>query len=201
VYVARAREGLQRLNSILTAMSEANRLEESIRNNQAVEMDLVPLLQEVFQAYREVYPQHQLALELQADSARIMGVPDLVVQALDKLMANAASFCPAGGNIELRLTPADSSWDISVTNEGPALPAELQERLFDPMVSLRDTATQGSPNDKDAGGVHLGLGLHIVRLIVGFHRGQAWATNLADKQGVCLTLRLPATAPAAVALS
>jgi two-component system, OmpR family, sensor histidine kinase ChvG len=212
VYVARAREGLLRLNGILTAMSEANRLEESIRNNRAAQLNLVPLLREVFKAYRGVYPQHQLALELPADPARVMGVPELIVQALDKLMANAASFCPAGGNIKLRLaTGAPGSWDISVSNEGPGLPDELQERLFDPMVSLRDapgsiahtasnTALGSATSERESAGVHLGLGLHIVRLIVDFHRGQAWAANLADNQGVCLTMRFP-SAPAADGVS
>ena len=54
-YLQRAREGLQRLNGILTAMSEANRLEESIRNNEPVATDLAPLLREVFAAYKTVY--------------------------------------------------------------------------------------------------------------------------------------------------
>ena len=50
-----------RLNGILTAMSEANRLEESIRGNSTRDLDLVPLLREVFEAYRSIYPDHKLA--------------------------------------------------------------------------------------------------------------------------------------------
>lgn len=192
LYVARAREGLLRLNSILTAMSEANRLEESIRGNSPVEMDLVPLLREVFEAYRGVYPRHRLALALPAGKAPVPGVPDLIVQALDKLLDNAASFCPAGGAITLRLAAVRDQWELRVDNEGPPLPAELQERLFDPMVSLRQA---------DGAGVHLGLGLHIVRLIVEFHRGRVRAENLPDGAGVRVTMSLPArrtdsTAPA-----
>ena len=183
VYLARAREGLTRLNSILTAMSEANRLEESIRSNNPRAMDLKPLLEEVFEAYVSVYPKHELALDAAVEEARISGVPDLVVQALDKLMDNAASFCPDGGRITLRLAPAEGAWELSVSNEGPPLPEELQERLFDPMVSLRRGESDG---------VHLGLGLHIVRLIAEFLQGAARAENLPANEGVCVTLRLPA---------
>jgi dedicated sortase system histidine kinase len=182
VYLARAREGLARLNSILTAMSEANRLEESIRGNSPKAMDLKPLLQEVFEAYVSVYPNHDLALETPAGNAWISAVPELVVQALDKLMDNAAAFCPEGGRITLSLTPRAAVWELSVSNEGPPLPGELQQRLFDPMVSLR----QG-----ESDGVHLGLGLHIVRLIAEFLSGAAQADNLPEGAGVRVTLQLP----------
>jgi signal transduction histidine kinase len=186
--VGRAREGLLRLNSILTAMSEANRLEESIRGNSPRELDLVPLLREVFEAYRSIYPQRELALELPADAARVMGVPELIVQALDKLMDNAASFSPAGGRITLRLAGGAGQWELGISNEGPLLPAELQEHLFDPMVSLRHS---------DSGGVHLGLGLHIVRLIADFHRGRVKAENLPSGEGVRVTMSFPSVGPSA----
>lgn len=183
VYLGRAREGLLRLNRILTAMSEANRLEESVRNNTREETDLVPLLQEVFEAYRGIYPQHTLVANILPPRALVCGVPELIVQALDKLMDNAASFCPKGGSIELGLARRGEEWEIRVTNEGPPLPAELADRLFDPMVSLRDT-------DSDA--VHLGLGLHVVRLIVDYHQGRATADNLPGQEGVAVRIHLPA---------
>ena len=186
VYVARAREGLLRLSGILTAMSEANRLEESIRGNSPRALDLAPLVREVFEAYRSIYPEHELALTLPDGGAWTVGVPELVVQALDKLLENAASFCPPGGRIAVTLAQVAEQWALSVSNEGPALPAELQEHLFDPMVSLR----QG-----ESGGVHMGLGLHIVRLIVDFHRGRVKAENLAAGDGVCVTMSFPATSP------
>jgi dedicated sortase system histidine kinase len=182
-YLKRAREGLQRLNGILTAMSEANRLEESIRNNQTVPVDLVPLLKEVFQAYKGVYPDHELSLKLEPASALVSGVADLLVQALDKFMDNAASFCPTGAAIVLELAAVENGWAISVENDGPPLPPEMQHRLFEPMVSLREQTGQD---------VHLGLGLHVVRLIAEFHGGAASAQNRSSGNGVRFSLRLPA---------
>jgi two-component system sensor histidine kinase ChvG len=182
VYVQRAREGLSRLQHILTAMSEANRLEESIRNNQTQELDLVPLISDVFEAYRGIYTGHSLSLDMQCDCAPVQGAPDLIVQALDKLVENAASFCPAGGEITLRLAGDGPRWAIQLSNDGPALPAAIQDHLFDPMVSLRE---------EQAGNVHLGLGLHIVRLISDFHQGQVRAENRPEHNGVVVTLLIP----------
>ena len=182
VYLQRAREGLGRLQRILNAMSEANRLEESIRNNTPDELDLVPLMTELFAVYRGIYPQYQLSLDIQDTCAPVTGVADLLVQALDKLMENAASFCREEGDITLRLRRQESSWNLSLSNSGPTLPQGLRDRLFDPMVSLRKEQT---------GDVHLGLGLHIVSLISDFHGGQVTADNLPDESGVIISLRLP----------
>ena len=182
LYLSRAREGLQRLNRLLTAMSEANRLEESIRNNRAEDLDLVPLLRELFQAYQGVYRQHRLSLVIEPDTAPASAAPDLLVQALDKLMDNAASFSPPGGNIELGLGDNGEYWNIRVDNTGPTLPPNMQQQLFEPMVSLREQGAEG---------VHLGLGLHVARLISEFHHGQISAENLPDGKGVRFVLSLP----------
>jgi dedicated sortase system histidine kinase len=182
-YRDRARQGLVRLNAILTAMSEASQLEESIRNNPLDRIDLVPLLQEVFAAYQSIHGAHTLTLAVEPPAAFILGSPDLVVQALDKLLDNAASFCPPNGAIDIRLANTAGGWHLQVCNQGPPLPATLADRLFEPMVSLRDSG---------ADAVHLGLGLHVVRLICDYLGGRATAANLPDDGGVGITLFFPA---------
>ena len=163
-------------------MSEANRLEESIHNNECEKTALAPLLQEVFTAYEQLYVHHNLLLECPQDQLMVNAVPELIVQALDKLMDNAASFCPKRGNIVLALTCVDEQAELSVINDGPPLAEELHSRLFDSMISLRE----GSSNE-----VHLGLGLYIVRLIADFHGGSVRAENLENGCGVSFSITLP----------
>ena len=182
VYVQRAREGLSRLGNILTAMSEATRLEESVHNNRPEDYDLAALCSDLLEAYRTVYDEQNLHIECEVDSLEAHGVPDLVAQMLDKLMDNAASFTPAGGDITLSLERLGTSTArIGLRNEGPLLPQEMQQQLFDSMVSVRDRTDR----------VHLGLGLHIVRLIVDFHGGSVRAENLPDESGVIFLVELP----------
>lgn len=190
VYLQRAREGLGRLSNILTAMSEATRLEESVHGNQAENFDLVTLCQDLFAAYQGLYTGHQLSFECEIDTAPVRGVPDLLAQMLDKLFDNAASFTPPDGLIKLTLTGTlrpqgvggSRSWvQLRLENEGPTLPESMQRQLFDSMVSVRDKSER----------VHLGLGLHIVRLIVDFHEGKVEARNLDDGSGVVFTIELP----------
>jgi two-component system sensor histidine kinase ChvG len=198
VYLLRAREGLSRLGNILTAMSEASRLEESVHSNQTETFDLVALCKELCAAYRGVYTEHNLQLCCELEQWSLQGVPDLIAQMLDKLVDNAASFAPPGGTITITLRPQGvrpqgasppggggylrSGWvELCVTNEGPLLPDTMQQQLFDSMVSVRASGER----------VHLGLGLHIVRLIVDFHQGSVLARNLEDGAGVIFQVSLP----------
>lgn len=183
IYLSRAKGGLARLAKILSAMSEANGLEESIRSNKKIPLDLCPLLNEVFGAYKTVYRQHKLIFDCEPEQAMTVAAPELLVQALDKFMANAASFCPTGADITLQLKGKDKHWIIAVTNEGPLLPDDMQGQLFNSMVSVRDKGTDN---------VHLGLGLHIASLIADYHEGQVRIRNLYDGSGVCCSLMLKA---------
>ncbi|TXS96211.1 HAMP domain-containing protein [Parahaliea maris] len=183
VFVARAREGLERLGRILTAMTEASRVEESVRSDVLAELDLVPLLKQVVPAYQSAYPGYRLQLKCDLLAAPCLASPDLLVQALDKLVDNAASFSAPGGPIQVSLTASGSHWELAVTNQGPPLPEHMQGQLFEAMVSLRE---------KSAGdGVHLGLGLYIVKLITETLGGQVQAHNLPGAEGVMIALRLP----------
>ena len=184
VYVDRAREGLERLGHILNAMTEASRLEESIGQREHSVLDLVPLLKEVCAAYHGIYSRHRLLLHCPPGPARIHGNADLLVQALDKLVDNAASFAPVGSDIVIRLTRWDRDWALAVSNTGPALPADMQGRLFEAMVSLRQRSATES--------VHLGLGLYIVKLVADYHHGSVRADNREDGKGAEFTLILPA---------
>ena len=184
IYLQRARDGLGRLARILAAMSEASRLEDSIRAAELAPLPLAPLLQEVTAAYDDSYPDHDvhLAMAHGAEGARVAGNAELLVQALDKLVDNAVSFAPAGSTVTIRLQPALQGWNVAVENPGPPLPDTLRGQLFEPMVSLR--AERGASP-------HLGLGLHVVQLIVQRLRGTVTAANRPEGDGAVFTLWLP----------
>lgn len=186
-YADRAREGTQRLSSILNAMSAASRVEQAIG---VAEMEDVPcdqLLSNLKDAYVDIYPSAQITLTIStSDKAELTtkASGELLVQLLDKLIDNAADFCPEGGEISLGLRRDKNTLVFTVKNEGPELPRHMQGQLFDSMVSVREPQTT-----KDH---HLGLGLYIVRLISDFHRGEVQGYNAADGSGVVFELRLPA---------
>ncbi len=186
-YQQRAKDGAMRLGNILTAMSEARRVEESIEHAEAETIEIYSFIDELAQAYRDICPKHRIHTEFKTDTdmtLRISAVPDLLVQMLDKLMDNASDFCPADGVIKLGVEEYKNRIQLIVSNDGPLLPETMQSQLFDNMVSLRESLDDT---------VHLGLGLHIVRLIVDYHDGQVLARNRADNSGVEFIVSLPIT--------
>jgi two-component system sensor histidine kinase ChvG len=181
-YVTRAREGTLRLQSILSALGAASRVEESIKQAERENFDLRALLASAVAAYRDGFPQANIVLEAPAEPCFVCGAPDLLVQLLDKLVENAVDFCPATGTITVRLARASGNYVLQVENDGPPIPQELLERLFESLFEQR----QGR-DDKP----HFGLGLYIVRLIAEFHGGTAVAANRANGGGAIFTITLP----------
>jgi signal transduction histidine kinase len=86
--------------------------------------------------------------------------------------------------IQIRLERDERGARLIVSNDGPLLPPEIADRLFDSMVSVRPQ--HAAPREP-----HLGLGLYIVRLVAEFHGGSAHAANRADASGVEVTVALP----------
>lgn len=178
-YTARAREGADRLRRILTAMSEASRVEELMQHADPEAFDLIVVLRSTIDAYRDVYKERTFDFDCSLDSAATEGSPELLIQMLDKLIDNAVDFSNAGDVIKIGLTDQDNDLLLAVTNPGPPLPEKMRTQMFDSMVSMR-----AGENSR-----HLGIGLYIAKLIAEGHGGRIAADNVDG--GVVFEVRLP----------
>jgi two-component system sensor histidine kinase ChvG len=182
-YLGRARDGMARLSDILTRMSEATRLEQTLQSEQRQPLDLCQLVENCIAGYRLAYSTITFELDSEIkDNCKISGVAELIAQMLDKLVANAVDFHTPSTPIVFRIRKSEHYLLLSVINQGPTLPEQMQDNLFESMVSVRN---------KKAETPHLGLGLYIVRLIVDFHEGQVRALNREDTGGVEIRVTLP----------
>jgi dedicated sortase system histidine kinase len=182
-YLARARDGVARLGALVRAMSESSRMERAIAAAEPEDVDLREVVRGCADAYRPLIGARRLDCMLPDAPLHLHCAPELVAQALDKLLDNALSFTPPDGWLRLTLRGAPDGAEIELANQGPPLPAAMQGRLFDSLVSLRDKTTPGDAP-------HLGLGLYVVRLVAERHGGVASARNLDDGSGVAFSLRL-----------
>jgi len=185
VYIERAQGGLDRLTTILARMTEATRLEQALKDSVRERFDAAKVLAGCVDGYRLAYPQATIMLGLPEREVPLRGGPELFAQMLDKLVANAVDFS-TGGAIDIRLERDEANARLRVSNEGPPLPPEIADRMFDSMVSSRPQ--RGA---REALEPHLGLGLYIVRLVAEFHGGAALAANRDDGSGVEVTVTLP----------
>ena len=179
VYTARAKEGVERLRKILSAMSEASHTEELIENVEPEKFDLDKVLESTLAAYADAWPERRFSYLNRSTDANVFGSPELVIQMLDKLADNAVDFSTAGDEIQEALDSNPEYAEISIFNPGPSLPDNMRTQLFHSMVSVR-----GGDGKR-----HLGLGLYVARLIAEGHNGSISADNTDG--GVTFTVSLP----------
>ncbi len=183
-YIKRANEGATRLNHILTRMSEATHLEQTILHEVRKVYHPARVVEACVEGYRLAYQQQPFNFICcrVSHERTISGSPELLAQLLDKLIDNATDYATAGTPITVTLASAELNLTLSVHNNGPTLPDEMRDSLFDSMVSVRQRKTSQP---------HLGLGLYIVRLISAFHHAKIEVSNTHHPEGVSFTLTLP----------
>lgn len=116
-------------------------------------------------------------------STTIVGDADRLQQVLWNLLSNAIKFTPAGGRVEIALAPVQTYAEISVSDTGQGIPAQLLPYIFD-----RFRQGDSSTTKSDRG---LGLGLSIVRHIVELHGGTVRAESPGVGQGTTMIVQLP----------
>ena len=182
IYLERASIGINRLNNILTRMSEASRLEQTLQTEELEIFDIASVIKGCVEGYQQVHPNQSYLLQINSNNdMKIKGSPDLIAQMLDKLVSNANDYSSNNTDINIQLQNESNNVILKVMNQGESLHHEMINNLFDSMVSLRTQKTDEP---------HLGLGLHIVRLIAEFHHGSVKAYNTNNKM-VCFEVILP----------
>jgi len=106
---------------------------------------------------------------------------DKIKQVLRNLLNNAIKFSPESGIIDVTIYRAGSSVRVSVHDQGPGIPQDELEAVFDKFVQSSKTKT-------GAGGT--GLGLAICREIIAAHRGRIWAENRPE-DGAVFSFEIP----------
>ncbi len=112
--------------------------------------------------------------------------PDLVAQVVRNLLSNARRHAGPGGRVALSARADGAGLVVSVDDDGPGIPPQQRERVFDRFhrsEPARDRASGGS-----------GLGLGIARSIVELHGGRIWVDD-SPLGGARVSFELPYSAP------
>jgi len=147
-------------------------------------LDLVALLHEAADNAWPAARKHRVQVRIAGapEEALCMGDRSLITRALANVLSNALKYSPPDGEVHCAVAERPRHWAVSVRDQGPGIPAELQSQLFQPFHRLhRDTHPQ----------VHgVGLGLLLVRTVVLRHGGTVEIDSAADA-GCTVTLVLP----------
>lgn len=186
-----AREAMDRDISSIDRMIEELLLYSRLDQGHALlhpeRLTLWPWLNEVLARHGEDFPQVRYTLRptpasLHDQQAEVDGF--YLERALSNLLRNAARY--GQGEVAVTLGCDGQHWWIEVEDNGPGIPETERERVFEPFVRLDHS------RDRRTGGY--GLGLAIVRRIMGWHGGQA-SVQASALGGACFVLRWPVTLP------
>lgn len=183
-----AEHDIRRIDRLVTEISDASRVDAEISRATFERIDLGELAAAIITARedRSENDGRQIRLHPPGAPALVMGVPLRIERIVENLLDNAVSFSPPGGIIDVTIErDEDGRVVLSVCDEGPGIPEEAREKVFQRFHSVRP--------DAEAFGDHSGLGLAIARTIAEAHDGTLEARDRPDGQrGACLVLGLPA---------
>ena len=135
-------------------------------------LDLAALASEALRVHASQLAGLHLHLRTTLEIAPTAGDPRLLERLIANLIDNAIRHNAPGGQVEITTGTRDRHAVLTITNTGPAIPAEEIQRLFEPFQRL-----EGARTRHDSG--H-GLGLSIVRAIADAHHAELSARALAD---------------------
>jgi len=204
-YPAEAREELmatiqeeaERLNRFVGNLLDTTRLEAGTIHFKREMVDLAEIVETALRRAARILAHHKVEVDLAADLPMVPIDIAIFEQALFNLLDNAAKYAPRGSLLRIRGYETGRSVAIEVEDEGPGIPQEQLERIFDKFhrVSEGDNRPAGT-----------GLGLSICRGFVEGMGGRIAAANRADRSGARFTITMPVpetatadNAPASVA--
>jgi two-component system sensor histidine kinase ChvG len=115
----------------------------------------------------------------------VLGTEEMIESLAENLIDNAVSFAPPGSQILVQLTRDDSFAHLTVSDQGPGVPVDRLERIFDRYYAERHAEASDEPSES-----HFGIGLSIERRNVEAMGGTIEAENRTP-QGLAVHVRLP----------
>ena len=123
--------------------------------------------------------QQRLGVEIESDLPQVSVEPDRIMQVLVNLLTNATEYCPEGSTIKVTASSVGSEVEIAVTDDGPGIPKDQRDHVFDRFTRGDVGLTQR------VGGT--GLGLAIAKSLIELHGG---AIGVTSKEGEGATFRI-----------
>jgi len=120
----------------------------------------------------------EIQMENRAPGLRIQANSHALKSAFHNLINNSIEACGHGGRLVIVSEKSVSGWiELRFTDNGPGIPEELRQRIFDPFVTMRSNGT--------------GLGLAVAHAVIAAHGGTITLESVAP-EGACFLIRLPA---------
>lgn len=180
--IARIEVETQKLDTLIEELLTLHRLDAGAAGIQYERVDLIELLQAILEdAEFEALAANKFVSATLCDSFISQVQGEMVYRAFENVIRNAVKYTPTGGTVEVfaTVTPEDQL-TVVVADRGPGVPAELQQRIFDPFFRVEGYASASGT----------GLGLAVAYRTITSHGGTILAGS-RQGGGLVVTVSLP----------
>lgn len=169
-----------KMRQLLDGLRELGRIGRMVNPTQSV--DLAVIVAEALSALQGPLEERQTICQIAVDLPKVIGDPVWLRQVMQNLLENAIKYVGEQPEPRIEVGVADSARGsaVFVRDNGQGIPLEYQERVFEAFERLA----------RDSEGT--GLGLALVKRIIGLHHGQVWIESAGLGQGTTVWLTLPA---------
>jgi|GEM_PF-862633 len=188
-YIRRSSEIIDRqvkhMSSLVNDLMDVSRVTRGLVSIDKEEVSISAVVSNAVEQSRPLIDgrKHELAVDMREDGGIVLGYDSRLVQVVVNLLNNSAKYTPQGGRIVLKVVVHDGQVEISVSDNGIGMDANLLPHVFELFTQAERTP------DRSEGG--LGLGLALVKSVVSLHNGHIIATSEGRGKGSTFTVTLP----------
>jgi signal transduction histidine kinase len=167
--VNRIRTSSETMVALLFDMLNVERLESGVLQLDKQNLNVPDLINETVQNMRSIaeYRRIDLTVHIPPDGVYMDADKMIIGRVVQNLLSNALKFAPQGGKVSIRLTKSQDQIYIEVGDNGPGIPKDQLERIFEKFGQINH-------EDKQRG---FGLGLAFCKLAVEAHEGKIQVEN------------------------
>ncbi|MBO5322544.1 MAG: HAMP domain-containing protein [Oscillospiraceae bacterium] len=183
-YLLLVSDETKRLNRLVRSMLDISQLQDKggIPDEQKTRFDLAECVGQVLITFERKITEKNLDVNVAMPDLPVytLANQDYITQVVYNLLDNAVKFCPEGKHISVEVTTGRSKAYVRVSNEGQTIPPEELPLVFDRFHKMDKSRSQ----NRDS----WGLGLYIVKTIVGAHGENISVTSREGKTTFTFTL-------------
>ena len=186
-YLQTAKRSTTAVIDMVSAVLDVSKMEAGEMKLHLVECDLVRIAADLMSGMQSLKEAREMSLDAPPAPVTVVADKDLILRVIQNLLGNALKFTPPDGWIRLGIEPDENRVCVRVRDNGPGVPPEYQERIFEKFGQVEARANRQKHST--------GLGLTFCKLAVEAHGGSVGVESEVDK-GSTFWFVLPKDGPA-----
>ena len=173
------RKNADRLIRMVNDTLDLERIESGILDLHFTRVDILSIIKEVIISFQAIAVERNITFNIKANPEVFVDVDeDMIRQVLINLVSNSINYSPDSVEVGFTVTGSEKFTRVTLTDEGPGIPAGVREKIFDTFYTI----------GKRYG---TGLGLAICRGIIEAHGGEITASSREGEKGSSISFTIP----------